>query len=58
VVAMGGEQAAGFGGLTPAAARAKIAELRKDKTWVDGWTNGDKTKRDEMNRLVVIAAGS
>lgn len=37
--------------MTPAAAKAKLAELRADAGWVKKWASGDASARAEVNRL-------
>ncbi len=40
------------------AARARKAELRNDKAWLNRWANGDADARKEMARLDAIIAGA
>jgi hypothetical protein len=44
------------GAQSPAAAKARIAELRKDPVWTKAWAGGDVQKRAELNRLTQIAS--
>jgi hypothetical protein len=42
---------AGFGALSPEAARSKIAELKADKEWTNRYLSGDRAAREEMSKL-------
>lgn len=51
----GQEGGQGFGGMSPEAARARIADLRKDSEWMAKYTAGDAEKKAEFTRLNQIA---
>lgn len=42
-------------GMTPEAARGRIAELRSDQTWASKYMTGDKEAQNEMSRLMALA---
>lgn len=44
-----------FGGMTPEAARIRIAELQKDSAWVTKYANGDADAKAEFTRLNQLA---
>jgi len=52
-----GGSAGGSGALTPAAAKAKLAQLQNDKEWVTKFNNKDSGAVEEFRRLQLIAAG-
>lgn len=48
---VGGERGGGSGVLTPEAAQAKIAALKKDPEWTNRYLSGDVKAREELQRL-------
>lgn len=42
-------------GMSPEAARAKIADLQKDSAWASAYLAGDAAKKEEFTRLLKIA---
>ena len=42
-------------GMTPEAARGRIAELRSDQSWATKYMGGDKEAQNEMSRLMALA---
>ena len=45
----------GFNAMTPQAAQQKIAELKKDKSFVEKWSSGDNDAKKKMNDLHKMA---
>jgi hypothetical protein len=44
--------------MTPDLANQRIATLKADADWREGWMRGDSSKREELARLQKIAAGA
>lgn len=53
----GAGNAGGNGVLTPAAAKAKLAQLEQDPEWAKKFNNKDSAAIEEFKRLQLIAAG-
>lgn len=47
-------------GMTPEAARLRLAEIKKDQAYVAAWAGGDAQKRAEVDKLnkIIAAAGA
>lgn len=54
----GGDAGSGRFGLSPEAAKARIAQLSQDQDWFKRWSAGDVRAQDEWGRLNRIAAGA